>query len=223
MKHILLKAVTFLNNRLVSSHPFPFKLCGCIAVIYLALIYPLALYMPYEISWENGPVENLQNVVLLAGCLVNATLYFRRKSGWYKREKMHLWQAVFFAMLVGRELSWGRVFVQTNMTEDGPLFMVYTPLQHTILHGVLGITFLWLAVQLVRWVPWSKVVKFDYDIPWLFICVLLLSTFMALSGEHAYFGIPHSTGQAMEEWAELDVYFCLCCLSAWYDKTFCNH
>ena len=222
-KAISLKvAILFMYNINSSANGFSFKAAKIIVVAYLLLAYPLAVILPYELTWENGPIENLQVVVLLAACLVNARSYFRMKSLWYKREKMHLWQAVFFAMLAGRELSWGRVFVPTGMTEDGPLFMVYTPMQHTILHGVLGVVFLWLVVQLVRWVPWSKVVKFDYDIPWLFICVLFLSTFMVVSGERTYFGIPHSTGQALEELAELDMYFCLCCLSAWYNKTFCS-
>ncbi len=136
---------------------------------------------------------------------------------------MHLWQALFFAVLTARELSWGRVFFVTGMTPDGPLFIDFTPQQHMILHGVLGVLFLLLAIMMLRWVPWSKIFSFNYDIPWIFLLVIILSTVVARVGEKGYFGIGHTVGQAMEELAELDVYFCLCCLSAWYDKNFCGH
>lgn len=81
---------------------------------------PLSLVLPGWTSWENGPIEDAQTMVLLIGSLA-AIAYAIRGQG---RQKL-IWLAVvpvWFAMCV-RELSWGAVFLPpAGMTEHGPQF-----------------------------------------------------------------------------------------------------
>ena len=210
--------INLMENHISSAGRFPFKLAKIIAVVYLLLVYPLAMIIPYEVAWENGPIENLQVVILLTACFVNFRLY--RKSD--STEKMYLWQAVFLALLVGRELSWGRVFFQVGINEYGPSFIKLPPDQKMILNVVLGLIMVWLVVNMVRWVPWKKLAQSIHRLPWCFIGLMFACVAFMNIGEKGLFGIDLHVGGNIEELAELDLYFCLCCLSAWYSENFCK-
>ncbi|RWR31780.1 hypothetical protein D2T29_09740 [Sinirhodobacter populi] len=81
---------------------------------------PLSLFLPDWTSWENGPIEDAQTLVLLIGGII-ALAYAARGQG---RQKL-IWLAVvpvWFAMCA-RELSWGAVFLPPmGMTGHGPQF-----------------------------------------------------------------------------------------------------
>lgn len=197
---------------------FPFGLAKLIAVGCLLSAYPLAGIIPYEMTWENGPIENFQVLLLLAGALINWRLY-KNSAG---TVKMYLWQAVFFAVLTARELSWGRVFFSVSVGEDGPVFLEPTPNQKLILHGIVGLLIIWLLVNLIRWVPWKRLLRRGRELPWCFLSVIFASVFLAYIGEKGLYGLGHKVGQSLEELSEANVYFCLCCLSAWYNVHFCQ-
>lgn len=195
---------------------FPFGLAKLLATGWLVAVYPLARLIPYEMTWENGPIENFQVFLLLLGALINWRLY-KKSAG---RVKMYLWQTVFFALLTARELSWGRVFLTVGADEDGPIFQEFGPNQKLILHCIVGVLILWLLVNLVRWVPWRKLLGLGRELPWHFLAVILASIFLMQTGEKGFFGLGHKVGQSLEELSELNVYFGLCCLSAWYNTHF---
>lgn len=204
-----------------SRFPFPplfFRLAKLIAIGYLLAVYPLARIIPYEMTWENGPIENFQVLLLLVGALINWRLY-KNSAG---TVKMYLWQAVFFAVLTARELSWGRVFLVVGANEDGPIFQEFGPNQKLIIHGLVGLLILWLLVNLIRWVPWKRVLRLGLELPWGFLIVILSSVFLMHIGEKGLLGLGHKVGQSLEELSEVNVYFGLCCLSAWYNAHFCQ-
>lgn len=205
-------------NDVSRRNRFPFGLAKLIAIGYLLAVYPLARMIPYEMTWENGPIENFQALLLLMGALINWRLY-KNSTG---RVKMYLWQAVFFAVLTARELSWGRVFFPVSAGEDGPGFLELAPNQKLILHGIVGLLILWLLVNLIRWVPWERLLRQGRELPWCFLSVILASVFLVYTGEKGLYGLGHKVGQSLEELSEVNVYFGLCCLSAWYNVHFCQ-
>lgn len=205
-------------NYVSRRNRFPFRRAKLVAIGYLLAVYPLARMVPYEMTWENGPIENFQALLLLVGALINWRLY-KNSAG---TVKMYLWQAVFFAVLAARELSWGRVFFPVSAGEDGPSFLELSPNQKLILHGIVGLLILWLLVNLVRWVPWKRVLRLGWEFPWSFLMVILVSVFLVHMGEKGLCGLGHKVGQSLEELSEVNVYFNLCCLSAWYNEHFCQ-
>ena len=204
-----------------SRFPFPpffFWLSNLIARGYLLAVYPLARIIPYEMTWENGPIENFQVLLLMVGALINWRLY----KNFAGTVKMYLWQAVFFAVLTARELSWGQVFLVVGANKDGPIFQEFGPNQKLIIHGLVGLLILWLLVNLIRWVPWKRLLSQGRELPWCFLSVILASVFLAYIGEKGLLGLGHKVGQSLEELSEVNVYFGLCCLSAWYNAHFCQ-
>ncbi len=90
-------------------------------ICFLVLIYPLYRILPLWMAWENNILENTQAVILLAGFLV--ALYF----AFLTRDTVEtkFWRAIapFWLLALGRELSWGRVFLMPiKFTSHGPVF-----------------------------------------------------------------------------------------------------
>ncbi|KMO85748.1 hypothetical protein AB840_11770 [Megasphaera cerevisiae DSM 20462] len=77
-------------------------------LLYLLLIIPIGCEIPEWIAWENGPLEILQNIVLVI--CIGICLYFWRQSMGKTVHTVWLVSAGYFFLLLGRELSWGRVF-----------------------------------------------------------------------------------------------------------------
>jgi len=92
---------------------------GLAALIFVAA-FPGSLLLPASVSWENGPIENAQAATLAAAAVLAFVLGRRTSTA-----TRFLWfgAAIVWAILVGRELSWGAVFLDpVQMTDHGPTF-----------------------------------------------------------------------------------------------------
>lgn len=104
-------------------------------IAMVPIAYPLALVLPVTWGWENGVIEDLQVVVLLAGLAV-ALMAFRRLPR--PVAMLGLAAVPFWLMAAARELSWGAVFMAPlGMTATGPVYsssmLWYKPAVHPTL------------------------------------------------------------------------------------------
>lgn len=90
-------------------------------LLSLFLCYPLSRIVPVEWGWENGVVENAQVLVLLAGLVF--AVHASRQGPKGKTAMLALCVVPVWLLLVGRELSWGSVFLDpSGFGEDGPIY-----------------------------------------------------------------------------------------------------
>lgn len=102
-----------------------------ISVLLLVLLFPLGYFLPEWWGWENGPLENIQVALLIAGAALS-WLVARRNSVDSRLRKMWLWTIPIWLLLIGRELSWGRVFfAPVSVGTHGPIF----PAKQAIWYG----------------------------------------------------------------------------------------
>ena len=73
-------------------------------LLYALALFPLSCLLPGWVSYENGPLENMEVLVLLGGAL--QSLYFSRLAQDSSTRGMWLPSAGVFLLLALRELSW---------------------------------------------------------------------------------------------------------------------
>lgn len=180
-----------------------------VSAVLLVLLFPVALTLPKEYSFENHLIENLQVVVLLGGFAM--TLRFVRQMHRYVHIRNFWCTALpIWLIMALRELSWGRAFYPVGMTEDGPVFISlrelwYGPAVHPAL-GVVIVVLLFFAWKNLRVLGGRTAVC-------LSVVDMLLFVVMALSSQMVFEkGViealrPYS--QMLEECAELIGYWCL--------------
>ena len=186
-------------------------------VVYFLLIVPVAFVMPEYLAWENGPLEILQNIVLFCD-VVLCIILFRKTAG----KKFHLiWLsgAGYFLLLLGREMSWGRIFLQTGMDQHGPTFIAMNAIPgHQYIHGGISIYTAAVLVSLIWLVPWKKLFH-ELPFPKLGFVILVLSAILAVCGDKGLLFHSHLDGN-IEELAELLAYMLQGGFAAWYYKQF---
>lgn len=90
-------------------------------IALLLASFPLSYGLPVTAGYENGPVENMQAILLLVGGIIAAV--FARRSAppvqWFWYAAVPIWIAMCL-----RELSWGAVFLPptAGTADQGPLF-----------------------------------------------------------------------------------------------------
>lgn len=166
----------------------------------LALSFALAWVLPPWVGWENGPVENLQAVVLLLGWLM-AALAARRQRG---RAAAPLWwiAMLFWTGFLGRELAWGAVFLPPlGMDEWGPTISSSVLWWRPAISWVLGLLLLLGTYWMLRYRILGRVLLRLHRqgaLPWASLAVFGLA--MALS--------DHADGSAFlsfEDWYQTRV------------------
>jgi hypothetical protein len=105
-------------------------------------------YLPLSWGWENSPLEWSQVVILSLGALLTEKWRREAKSaGRYHHARFFAWAIPIWLLMVGRELSWGRVFYQVGIDAvTGPFFISVSQLPYgSIVYPVLAIVIiLWL-------------------------------------------------------------------------------
>ena len=180
-----------------------------VSVLLLVLLFPVALTLPEEYSFENHLIENLQVVVLLGGFVM--TLRFVGEM----RDYVHIrnfWLTALpiWLIMALRELSWGRAFYPVGMTEDGPVFISlqdlwYGPAVHPTL-GVVIVVLLFFAWKHLRALGGRTAVCLSVVDMALFVALSLASQMVFEKGVISALK-PYS--QMLEECAELISYWCL--------------
>ena len=85
-------------------------------IIYIPFVFIVKDFLPQNIARENGPIENFQLVLLAVGVYL-CWQAMKKTNIKYDR---YIWQAgmLFYILLFGRELSWGRALL---MHDDGTM------------------------------------------------------------------------------------------------------
>ena len=168
-------------------------------IIYIPFVFIIKEFLPQNAARENGPIENFQLVLLAVGVYLC----------WQAMKKTHvlmdkyIWQAgmLFYILLCGRELSWGRALL---MQSDGTMpqwkeLGILGDLAHPLI-GILIVLLLFLLWR-GRFLRFLQTVKMPmWDLILLFVFILFVDV-----SEHYNFSIFH--GEIDEELFECAMYF----------------
>ena len=91
---------------------------GILTIIFIAL----AFVLPIEYSYENHFLENLEVVILFLGIVI--CIGKIRDFILYDSIKFYVASIIIYILMIGRELSWGRVFYPIGMDKNGEQIFV---------------------------------------------------------------------------------------------------
>ena len=224
---------------------------GMAALVFFILAFGASFRLPWWITWENGPVEMLQNVILLEGLFLCLYYYFKDKKrtipqtpavgsssiassdedspatavgNKFLSVSPGVWilGALVFLLLLGREISWGRVFFLTGIGRFGPEFTDQSQLAYykfvKPFVAVLGVMILY---GFYRWFPrkpvWQKLPFPKFPFAMLCLCAVI-----SLLGDGGILKrlIGNAAAIALEECTEVDIYFLLVYFVWYYHKWF---
>lgn len=167
--------------------------------LYIPFVFIIKDFLPQNIARENGPIENFQLVLLVIGmCLCWQAL----KKASVQKDK-YIWQAgmLFYLLLFGRELSWGRALL---MRSDGTMPQ-WSELGFVgqLAHPVIGIAIVLLLILFYRGGFWRFLTT--VKIPMWDLIFLVLFVVLVDISEHYDCSIFH--GEIDEELFECAMYF----------------
>lgn len=184
------------------------------AIVLAPILFLICQRLPVRFGWENGPVETTQAIMLaVAGILSLCMAYVRR--GHVQR---YFWLAALLVWLIllGRELSWGAVFISPSAIDpqSGPLlssrYLSYKPLVPYV-GGAVAL----LAAALCGWAQPRGMLRHAMIrkglLPWgslLGAMMYALIVVYAENGQKTVAGIPQNA-QVVEEVFETVTYYFL--------------
>ena len=176
------------------------------------LAYFFSFYLPIWVSYENGPIEIIQSMVLLVGGVQALYLAIRSQSKW-----RYLWLAVapIWFICLGRELSWGAVFLAPiGFTATGPTYtsqiLPYKPLVAPIVGLMLAMS-LGIVVRFRLWSIGTVLAKARH-LPVIEIFLVVVAALLMTAAEnHMGMSLDGYVGHAQifEEMVELAAYLLL--------------
>jgi hypothetical protein len=176
-------------------------------VVLFILILPLTLWLPAELAAENGPIEWLQVMVLAIGCIA-AIGGFLYGCGRFATRSLFLCSTPVWLILIGRELSWGRVFFPNG---NGGYLSLKALWYGAYVYPTIAIAVIVTFVYMIKNGLHTELLFFLEESRWPAIdcLVLLVTVAMAHIGEHyagAWMGAQHIL---LEELAETVMYYSL--------------
>ena len=191
----------------------PVWLLTGLALLGLLSCYPLSFVLPPRYGWENGAVEWAQVLILLVG-LVFALRYATRALD---AVGQHFWLMIapFWLIFMGREISWGAVFLKpVHIDEEGPGFssslLWYKPAVYPFL-GLLLAVCVYLMLRHRLWQVLWRLLR-DRQFPVLQLALSIITILVSTNAEgHGWyaFELPRPQMQVMEEIVELAAYVSL--------------
>lgn len=176
--------------------------------VLVILSYYIASYLPLTWGWENGPLEWSQVVLLAIGAILSGC-WWREAilSRQYHHARFFAWAIPLWLLMIGRELSWGRVLYPTGIHPvSGPYFLSLTQLPYSkIVYPVIAIVILAWLFAVIKY----KLYAFPYDIlrqgrfPISEFILVVISFLVASVAEQ------HLHNTIMEEIVECVAYFSL--------------
>ncbi len=117
-------------------------------LVVVAFSYYADLHLPLTWGWENGPLEWSQVVILTAGLLLTGCWWQEAiTSRRFHHARFFVWATPLWLLMIGRELSWGRVFYPAGLDPvQGPYFISVAQLPYgKFVYPILAIIILsWL-------------------------------------------------------------------------------
>lgn len=185
-----------------------------LAVIFIGLSFVL----PIEYSYENHFLENLEVVILFLGIVI--CIGKIRDFILYDSIKFYVASIIIYILMIGRELSWGRVFYPIGIDKNGEqIFVKVHELWYgSVVYPIVGILILIALILLVVYFYQSRRQGICWYIPLgeflFFIVTSILSQFVFDRGL-VQFG---NYNQLLEESCEIIAYIALICYT--YDISF---
>lgn len=171
--------------------------------------YPASAVLPAPWSREGGPLENLQVLMLCAGCVLALGCYLRTRP--LRLSLLALWSAPVWLLLAARELSWGRVLFPDGGHGGGFWF-------EPAVRPLAALVLAWLVFSACRYriheVLRSALAR---RVPWLCMGVALLAALGSTCAEGhmgCSLGLPAARAELVEELAELLAYVSLLVIQA---------
>lgn len=185
-----------------------------LAVIFIGLSFVL----PIEYSYENHFLENLEVVILFLGIVI--CIGKIRDFILYDSIKFYVASIIIYILMIGRELSWGRVFYPIGMDKNGEqIFVKVHELWYgSVVYPMVGILILIVLILLGVYFYQSRRQGICWYIPLgeflFFIVTSILGQFVFDRGL-VQFG---NYNQLLEESCEIIAYIALICCT--YDISF---
>lgn len=185
-----------------------------LAIIFIGLSFVL----PIEYSYENHFLENLEVVILFLGIVI--CIGKIRDFILYDSIKFYVASIIIYILMIGRELSWGRVFYPIGMDKNGEqIFVKVHELWYgSVVYPMVGILILIVLILLGVYFYQSRRQGICWYIPLgeflFFIVTSILGQFVFDRGL-VQFG---NYNQLLEESCEIIAYISLVCCT--YDISF---
>lgn len=185
-----------------------------LAVIFIGLSFVL----PIEYSYENHFLENLEVVILFLGIVI--CIGKIRDFILYDSIKFYVASIIIYILMIGRELSWGRVFYPIGIDKNGEqIFVKVHELWYgSVVYPMVGILILIVLILLGVYFYQSRRQGICWYIPLgeflFFIVTSILGQFVFDRGL-VQFG---NYNQLLEESCEIIAYIALVCCT--YDISF---
>ena len=185
-----------------------------LAVIFIGLSFVL----PIEYSYENHFLENLEVVILFLGVVI--CIGKIRDFILYDSIKFYVASIIIYILMIGRELSWGRVFYPIGMDKNGEqIFVKVHELWYgSVVYPMVGILILIVLILLGVYFYQSRRQGICWYIPlgeFLFFIVTSILGQCVFDRGLVQFG---NYNQLLEESCEIIAYIALVCCT--YDISF---
>ena len=185
-----------------------------LAIIFIGLSFVL----PIEYSYENHFLENLEVVILFLGIVI--CIGKIRDFILYDSIKFYVASIIIYILMIGRELSWGRVFYPIGMDKNGEqIFVKVHELWYgSVVYPIVGILILIALILLVVYFYQSRRQGICWYIPlgeFLFFIVTSILGQCVFDRGLVQFG---NYNQLLEESCEIIAYIALVCCT--YDISF---
>lgn len=185
-----------------------------LAVIFIGLSFVL----PIEYSYENHFLENLEVVILFLGIVI--CIGKIRDFILYDSIKFYVASIIIYILMIGRELSWGRVFYPIGMDKNGEqIFVKVHELWYgSVVYPIVGILILIVLILLGVYFYQSRRQGICWYIPlgeFLFFIVTSILGQCVFDRGLVQFG---NYNQLLEESCEIIAYIALVCCT--YDISF---
>ncbi|MEV4607312.1 hypothetical protein MRBLMR1_002318 [Neorhizobium sp. LMR1-1-1.1] len=183
-----------------------------VALAAFLAAYTLSSHLPNWTSYENGPIEMAQNLVLLIGGLQAISYGTQAKEPW-----RYLWFAaapVWFICL-GRELSWGAVFLPPiKFAASGPFYTSAVLPYKALVAPLVGLLLLFSFGLFVRFKLWTVglLASKSRQLPVIEVAMAGVAVLLMTAAEnHMNLSLEAylSYGQIFEETIELSAYLFL--------------
>ena len=185
-----------------------------LAVIFIGLSFVL----PIEYSYENHFLENLEVVILFLGIVI--CIGKIRDFILYDSIKFYVASIIIYILMIGRELSWGRVFYPIDMDKNGEqIFVKVHELWYgSVVYPMVGLLILIVLILLGVYFYQSRRQGICWYIPlgeFLFFIVTSILGQCVFDRGLVQFG---NYNQLLEESCEIIAYIALVCCT--YDISF---
>lgn len=184
-------------------------------VILFLSTYIYAQVLPMDWSWENGPLEMAQNFLLATGFLL--MLVYARRTAETELRQFWFWLLPVWLLLLGRELSWGRIFFPTHVGPEGPVFLAKSQLPlGNLINPIIGLIILVVLVMFVRYRIYRVILNLFKErlFPFFETSLFVLAAVLSYLGEKMPQSFFCGRGALVEELCELVAYTSLLLICA---------